>query len=178
MGSEFQDLFKRGTTAWAIKYFKEEILTSLVDDLATKNKTGIEEEICTQIREALRNTAASVTNRDGSFMKKNFKQRLGDYLEIYTRWNDARTELERRLILDELRERKNQIFEDFYNYIDELAKSKDSRKNDEYWKLLSRESEININLSKSLQQFVDKNQADFPRLYSSLSTYNKRNDVS
>jgi hypothetical protein len=82
---------QRGSTGYAINFFRSDILVNLQLDLKRLEKQGIDEEICAKIRELLSAlvSAASAEPR-GSFWGRAIHEVLREYERTYKEWNDVK----------------------------------------------------------------------------------------
>jgi len=81
---------QRGTTGYAINFFRSDILVNLQLDLKRLERSGIDEELCAKVRTLLSAlvSAASAEPR-GSFWRRAVHEVLRDYEATYKRWNDV-----------------------------------------------------------------------------------------
>ncbi|MEM9049986.1 MAG: hypothetical protein AAGC92_14855 [Pseudomonadota bacterium] len=81
---------QRGTTGYAINFFRSDILVNLQLDLKRLEKAGIDDELCAKIRELLSAlVSAASAEPKGSFWGRAVHEVLRDYELAYKRWNDV-----------------------------------------------------------------------------------------
>lgn len=105
----------RGTPGYAINFFRSDILVNLQLDLKRLERAGIDEEICTKVRQLLSAmvSAASAEPR-GSLWGRAVHEILRDYEHTYKKWNDVKGQdalaIERRdELLSNLQDIRHQI---------------------------------------------------------------------
>ena len=78
-----------GTPIWEFNQFRIYVLSGLLDDLSDREKEGLREEQCRQVRTAL-SRVNDIADRadDRSFWKRNIKKHVKKLLDIYLEWND------------------------------------------------------------------------------------------
>lgn len=81
----------RGTTGYAINFFRSDILVNLQLDLKRLEKSGIDEEVCSKIRELLSAlVSAASAEPKGSFWGRAVHEVLRDYELTYREWNNVK----------------------------------------------------------------------------------------
>ncbi len=82
---------QRGTTGYAINFFRSDILVNLQFDLKRLERTGVDEPVCKRVRELLSAlvSAASVEPK-ASFWGTAVYKVLRQYEEVYKTWNDVK----------------------------------------------------------------------------------------
>jgi hypothetical protein len=84
---------QRRTTGYAINFFRSDILVNLQLDLKRLERNGVDEEVCTKIRELLSAlVSAASAEPKGSFWGRAVHEVLRDYEQVYKRWNDVKGE--------------------------------------------------------------------------------------
>ncbi|MBX9859731.1 MAG: hypothetical protein K2Y20_09110 [Sphingomonas sp.] len=82
---------QRGSTGYAINFFRSDILVNLQLDLKRLEKSGIDDEICAKIRELLSAlVSAASAEPKGSFWGRAVHEVLREYETTYRKWNDVR----------------------------------------------------------------------------------------
>lgn len=105
----------RGTTGYAINFFRSDILVNLQLDLKRLERNGIDEKLCSKIRELLSAlVSAASAEPKGSFWGRAVHEVLREYEAAYKRWNDINGQdvdaIERRdSILRELQDIRHKI---------------------------------------------------------------------
>ncbi|MFQ3453884.1 hypothetical protein PMN64_11265 [Bradyrhizobium sp. UFLA01-814] len=94
----------RGTTGYAINFFRSDILVNLQLDLKRLEKSGIDEDVCSKIRELLSAlVSAASAEPKGSFWGRAVHKVLRDYELTYREWNNVKgTDTEAARKRDEL----------------------------------------------------------------------------
>lgn len=81
----------RGTTGYAIDFFRRDILVNLQIDLKRLEREGIEESVCSKIKLLLSAlTSAASAEPKGSLWGPAVYEILREYEQIYARWNDVK----------------------------------------------------------------------------------------
>lgn len=84
---------QRGTTGYAINFFRSDILVNLQLDLKRLESSGIAEEICARVRTLLSAmVSAASAEPKGSFWGRAVHEVLRDYERAYKIWNDVQGE--------------------------------------------------------------------------------------
>jgi hypothetical protein len=82
---------QRGTTGYAINFFRSDILVNLQLDLKRLEKAGIDEELCSKVRHLLSAlVSAASAEPKGSFWGRAVHEVLRDYEATYKKWNDVK----------------------------------------------------------------------------------------
>ena len=80
----------RGTPGYAINFFRSDILVNLQLDLKRLEKTGIDEAVCSRVRELLSAlVSAASAEPSGSLWGRALHKVLRDYEVTYKSWNDV-----------------------------------------------------------------------------------------
>jgi len=82
---------RRGSTGYAINFFRSDILVNLQRDLRRLEDAGIDEPTCERIRGLLSAlVGAAATNKNASFWGTAVYDVLQEYEWTYRRWNDVK----------------------------------------------------------------------------------------
>lgn len=82
---------QRGTTGYAINFFRSDILVNLQLDLKRLEKHGIDEEVCARVRELLSAlVSAASAEPKASMWGSAIHQIMRDYETVYKQWNDVK----------------------------------------------------------------------------------------
>lgn len=114
MANEILDA-STGTAIWAFNQFRQDALTQLLNDLLAVERTGISEDICSQVQTALKaisNQASSIP--DGTFFSHAIWTEIDDFKDVYIRWNDVngndpKAIKARDSVLKQLRKKRHKI---------------------------------------------------------------------
>ena len=104
-----------GSPLWAFNYIRTHILTSLLNDLVTLEKTGLEDKYCDMLSAGLDYFInASTEIPSGGFLTGSIGKEIGKFAELYKKWNeihgtDEKDAYERRLLLNQLRKQRQRI---------------------------------------------------------------------
>ncbi|MET0118953.1 MAG: hypothetical protein ABW090_16140 [Sedimenticola sp.] len=106
---------RRGTATWAFNRFRSDALSKILNDLLALENTGLDENICEKVQEALGiviNEATSIP--DGSFLGKPLWKDLEAFKDTYVIWNDVNGTDEaairkRRDVLKKLRVKRHKV---------------------------------------------------------------------
>jgi hypothetical protein len=83
-----QELFKKGTGAYALKRYKESALTYLLQDLVRNEAIGIHPTVCETLKVSLHEAVVIVGEVGGDWaFLKGFSNELQDFVDIYIKWN-------------------------------------------------------------------------------------------
>lgn len=131
MATRHQNLFKKGTAAHSVKYYKEATLTKFLQDLSRLDRRGLKKEECDKVKDSLKEAITlSSTLPKSSYFFKEFHQELESFLEVYEDWNnigdDANNPISlRRIALSKLMERRRALWEPFRKKIKRLEDKED-----------------------------------------------------
>jgi len=83
----------RGSTLWHFNYFRQSILTNLLDDLYDLESTGLDDKICNRIQSFLEyfgNAATAIP--EGGFMTGPVYKDIEKFTNFYVNWNNIKGE--------------------------------------------------------------------------------------
>lgn len=82
---------KRGSHLWSFNHFRSIVLTRLLDDLYNLEESGLKDEHCQKITDALNyfGNAATDIPSAGPFLGPLYKD-IEDFTELYRKWNDVK----------------------------------------------------------------------------------------
>ena len=82
---------QRGTPGYAINFFRSDILVNLQLDLKRLERTGIDEEVCSRVRNLLSAlVSAASAEPNASLWGASIHEVLRKYEQVYKRWNDVK----------------------------------------------------------------------------------------
>lgn len=106
----------QGSDLWTQTFFKENILTALLQDVGSLEDEGLDDEHCEYIQKAIGKymSATSSIANTGFFAGKSLSERIEHFGEIYRNWNrikgtEVRKQLERRRLHRSLRDARQEI---------------------------------------------------------------------
>lgn len=80
---------KRGSHLWSFNHFRSIVLTRLLDDLYNLEESGIKDEYCRKITDALNYFGNAATEIPSApFLGPIYKD-IEDFTELYQKWNDV-----------------------------------------------------------------------------------------
>ena len=83
----------RGSTLWSFNYFRQNILTNLLDDLYDLEATGMEDNVCSKIQSFLEYFGNAATDiPKGGFMTGPIYKDIERFTTFYLDWNNIRGE--------------------------------------------------------------------------------------
>lgn len=78
----------RGSTLWSFNYFRQNILTNLLDDLYDLESTGLDDKICNKIQAFLEYFGNAATDiPEGGFMTGPVYKDIEKFTNFYANWN-------------------------------------------------------------------------------------------
>ncbi len=78
----------RGSTLWSFNYFRQSILTTLLDDLYDLESTGLDDKICNKIQSFLEYFGDAATDiPEGGFMTGPIYKDVEKFTNLYVNWN-------------------------------------------------------------------------------------------
>ncbi|CAA6604351.1 hypothetical protein MTBLM1_20473 [Rhodospirillaceae bacterium LM-1] len=90
MTSKPKNGLQRGTTGYAINFFRSDILVNLQLDLKRLERNGFSEDICSKVKVLLSAlVSAASAQPKGSFWGKAIHEILREYETTYKQWNDV-----------------------------------------------------------------------------------------
>jgi len=85
----------RGSTLWSFNYFRQSILTNLLDDLYDLESAGLDDTICNKIQTFLEYFGNAATDiPEGGFMTGPIYKDIEKFTNFYASWNDIKGENE------------------------------------------------------------------------------------
>ena len=124
----------RGTPLWEYNHFRVVVLTSLLNDLIDLENTGVQEHLCSLVRQALGHFVNSTTCiPSGGFLTGALLTEAQKFEELYKNWNGVSgvgdsAKNERRNVLKKLRKSRQKITDkvrnlqvEFFNNLDTLV---------------------------------------------------------
>ena len=83
----------RGSMLWSFNYFRQSILTNLLDDLYDLESTGLDDKICNQIQSFLEYFGNAATDiPEGGFMTGPIYKDIEKFTNFYVNWNKIKGE--------------------------------------------------------------------------------------
>ena len=83
----------RGSTLWSFNYFRENILTNLLNDIYDLKSTGLEDDICKKIQDFLEYFGNAATDiPEGGFMTGPIYKDIEKFTNLYDDWNSIKGE--------------------------------------------------------------------------------------
>src|SRR3990172_295912 len=83
----------RGSTLWHFNYFRQSILTNLLDDLYDLESRGLDDNICNQIQSFLEYFGNAATDiPEGGFMTGPIYKDIEKFTNFYVNWNNIKGE--------------------------------------------------------------------------------------
>jgi predicted nucleotide-binding protein (sugar kinase/HSP70/actin superfamily) len=83
----------RGSTLWSFNYFRQNILTNLLDDLYDLESTGLDDKICNKIQAFLEYFGNAATDiPEGGFMTGPIYKDIEKFTNFYVNWNKIKGE--------------------------------------------------------------------------------------
>jgi hypothetical protein len=83
----------RGSTLWSFNYFRQSILTNLLDDLYDLESTGMDDEICNKIQAFLEYFGNAATDiPEGGLMTGPIYKDIEKFTNLYVNWNGIKGE--------------------------------------------------------------------------------------
>jgi hypothetical protein len=83
----------RGSMLWSFNYFRQSILTTLLDDLYDLESTGLDDKICNKIQSFLEYFGNAATDiPEGGFMTGPIYKDVEKFTNLYVSWNKIKGE--------------------------------------------------------------------------------------
>jgi len=104
-----------GSPLWAYNHFRTRILTCLLNDLVTLEKTGLADRYCDMLSTSLEYFInASTEIPSGGFLTGSISKEIEKFAELYKKWNDIKgtdekDSYDRHLVLNQLRDQRQKI---------------------------------------------------------------------
>lgn len=176
MGKNLQNLFSLGGAPWSVKYYKERIISGLIDDLSKRHDNGIPGEVCNQVYNALTEAVELIRDiRDGGFFFKHFFKILEEFQQVYLTWNKVKYKHERIALISNLKDRRDTMFSDFYKEMKKLKKTGDFEERIKQFEILfGTEAERMDRLHSTFTQLVNSHGDIFVTLNSRLNDFRKK----
>jgi hypothetical protein len=105
----------RGSKLWSFNYFRQSILTNLLDDLYDLETTGLDDNICEEIHTFLEYFGDAATDiPEGGFMTGPIYKDIEKFTNTYINWNkikgeDEESRKKRRSIRSKLKQQRQLI---------------------------------------------------------------------
>ena len=105
----------RGSTLWSFNYFRQSILTNLLDDLYDLESRGLDDKICNKIQAFLEYFGNAATDiPEGGFMTGPIYKDIEKFANFYENWNkikgeDEESRQKRRSVRSKLKEQRQVI---------------------------------------------------------------------
>lgn len=91
MGTKPKNGLQRGMPGYAINFFRSDILVNLQLDLKRLERTGIDEEVCSRVRNLLSAlVSAASAEPNASLWGASIHEVLRKYELVYKKWNDVK----------------------------------------------------------------------------------------
>lgn len=106
---------KRGSPVWAFNRFKQDVLVKLMYDLYELADSGITDEQCKHIRDALEKISISMSNIPDNFLfTGSIMSAFDKFKDLYIDWNDVKGQDDRAIkkrtyILEKMKNKRHKL---------------------------------------------------------------------
>ncbi|MBN1882891.1 MAG: hypothetical protein JW885_12005 [Deltaproteobacteria bacterium] len=156
---------ERGTPLYKLNRLRENVLTSLLDDLVNMKETGLEDDYCKIIDRSLEYTTNFATEIPSSYIRAPLYKHFSNFRETYKKWNDLKGDskeivAEREKKLKKLRKIRKKITDSISMRQVELQNNLDEQVLTDIYHsfhlVIVKAPEVFVNLSKALYTIVKK----------------------